>query len=282
MVRPRRGFESLPLGPRRNRLARRSPRRHGGPRGRRGPSHTVVPGVFAYGAAAATLSTMSSAEPAKMPALVRTSTAPTSTRPGAAAGVTTRARKPLTVRRLRAARGRHDDERDARSLRRPVLDPESVADSRARAVRADVSLRAPSGRRSCSWLGRSAVVARRTARVSLAHSLAHESKPSANNNLSNRLKNRHIAPNQLCVMTTTSTESGGTLRLSTAKGESLEPVLPIHETDNERRVRDGYIRWGTRGHARARQTRPEGSVCRDKRARECPTLPPSTALRLPW
>jgi hypothetical protein len=44
------------------------------------------------------------------------------------------------------------------------------------------------------------------------------------------------------------------------------------------RVRDGYIRLGTRGHARTLKTQPKGSVCRENviaSARPCPPVPPT-------
>ncbi len=44
------------------------------------------------------------------------------------------------------------------------------------------------------------------------------------------------------------------------------------------RVRDGYIRLGTRGHARTLKTQPKGPVCRENviaSARPCPPVPPT-------
>ena len=54
-------------------------------------------------------------------------------------------------------------------------------------------------------------------------------------------------------------------------------LLPVFHLDNAARVRDGYIRSSTRGHTRARPTRPEGSFCRRNviaSARSCPPVPP--------
>ena len=53
--------------------------------------------------------------------------------------------------------------------------------------------------------------------------------------------------------------------------------LLVSQTDNERRVRDGYISLSTRGHTRARPTRHEGPICRKNviaSARPCPPVPP--------
>src|SRR4249920_524894 len=43
---------------------------------------------------------------------------------------------------------------------------------------------------------------------------------------------------------------------------ALSSMLLVLETDNALRVRDGYIRLSTRGHARTRSTRLDGSICR--------------------
>jgi len=54
-------------------------------------------------------------------------------------------------------------------------------------------------------------------------------------------------------------------------------MLLVLETDNEPRVRDGYIRLSTRGHARTLETRREGPICRGNvaaSARPCPPVPP--------
>ena len=54
------------------------------------------------------------------------------------------------------------------------------------------------------------------------------------------------------------------------------------QPDNAARVRDGYIRLGTRGHARSRSTRAEGSICKKNvisRARSCPPVPPQNMVR---
>ena len=40
--------------------------------------------------------------------------------------------------------------------------------------------------------------------------------------------------------------------------------MSVYYTDNKTRVRDGYIRPGTRGHARALETRLEDPICRRK------------------
>jgi hypothetical protein len=53
--------------------------------------------------------------------------------------------------------------------------------------------------------------------------------------------------------------------------------IRVLRTDNEPRVRDGYISLGTRGHARARQARRESPICRKNviaSARPCPPVPP--------
>ena len=58
-----------------------------------------------------------------------------------------------------------------------------------------------------------------------------------------------------------------------ARGEELS----VYKTDNKTRVRDGYISLSTRGHARARQTRCEDSICRRNvtaSARPCPPVRP--------
>jgi hypothetical protein len=58
---------------------------------------------------------------------------------------------------------------------------------------------------------------------------------------------------------------------------SLAPLFVL-KIDNAPRVRDGYIRLGTRGHARARSTRFEAPICRKNvtaSARTCSPVPPS-------
>jgi hypothetical protein len=53
--------------------------------------------------------------------------------------------------------------------------------------------------------------------------------------------------------------------------------LRVLQTDNEPRVRDGYISLGTRGHARARETSRGGAIYRRNviaRALPCPPVPP--------
>jgi hypothetical protein len=53
--------------------------------------------------------------------------------------------------------------------------------------------------------------------------------------------------------------------------------LSVPQIDNEPRVRDGYIRLGTRGHARTLKTRREGANCRKNMAasaRRCTSVPP--------
>ena len=51
----------------------------------------------------------------------------------------------------------------------------------------------------------------------------------------------------------------------------------VVRTDNAPRVRDGYIRLGTRGHARTLKTRLEAVICRKNviaSARPCTPVPP--------
>jgi hypothetical protein len=59
---------------------------------------------------------------------------------------------------------------------------------------------------------------------------------------------------------------------------SLAPMLFVLKIDNAPRVRDGYIRLGTRGHARARSTRFEAPICRKNvtaSVRTCSPVPAS-------
>ena len=66
--------------------------------------------------------------------------------------------------------------------------------------------------------------------------------------------------------------------------DQSHPRSPLYvlRTDNEPRVRDGYIRLSTRGHARARSTRLGGSICRKNvtaNALACPLVPPRNLHR---
>ena len=66
---------------------------------------------------------------------------------------------------------------------------------------------------------------------------------------------------------------------SACRGPSRRPVTVLYvlKTANDTRVRDGYIRLSTRGHARTRSTRLEDSICRKNvpaSVRPCPPVPP--------
>jgi hypothetical protein len=59
-------------------------------------------------------------------------------------------------------------------------------------------------------------------------------------------------------------------------------VLSVRQTDNTARVRDGYIRSCTRGHARAPSTHSGRLDLQEKHARECPAVYADTAWEPPW
>src|ERR671918_2643016 len=69
----------------------------------------------------------------------------------------------------------------------------------------------------------------------------------------------------------------GALEDPPRRDRGASPPLSVERTDNRPRVRDGYIRSGTVGHARARATRREAAICRTNvvaSARACTRLPP--------
>src|ERR671918_2260689 len=69
----------------------------------------------------------------------------------------------------------------------------------------------------------------------------------------------------------------GALEDPPRRDRGASPPLSVERTDNRRRVRDGYIRSGTVGHARARATRREAAICRTNvlaMVRACTRVPP--------
>jgi hypothetical protein len=62
----------------------------------------------------------------------------------------------------------------------------------------------------------------------------------------------------------------------------LSPLRLVFYTDNHPRVRDGYIRSSTRGHARTRPGTIQSGGLQEKRAREWSPVPANTSSRPPW
>src|SRR6266536_2079425 len=69
---------------------------------------------------------------------------------------------------------------------------------------------------------------------------------------------------------------GPSSRVVASSSTTAPGLSSVSQTANAARVRDGYIRLGTRGRARARVTHPDALICRKNviaSGRPCPPVP---------